>query len=129
MLARHDRLDHGMVETLREMTDRGRPDFLGELISLFLDTFSGQLGMLFAYAEAGDMAGLQRITHDLRSSSAAVGAAVLASHCSELEATVRAGGTSGVSAQVWRIVEEFKAVRPELESLLTPARTPATLSF
>ena len=118
MLAHQDRLDHGMVATLRELTDMGSPDFLGELISLFLDSFSGQLGLLFGYVENGDMGGVQRVSHDLKSSSASVGAVVLASHCAELEAMVRAGNARGTSAIVWRIVDEFKAVRPELDALL-----------
>jgi hypothetical protein len=51
MLARRERLDHDTVQTLREMTNRGRQDCLGELISLFLDLFAGQLSVLFRHAE------------------------------------------------------------------------------
>ena len=122
MLAQTDRLDRDTVAVLREMTEIGHPDFLGELISLFLDTFSGQLSMLFSYTETNDHDGLRRISHDLKSSSASVGAVVLAAYCAELEAQVRSGSTRGTAALVWRIVEEFKAVRPELESLLPVPR-------
>lgn len=118
MLARTDRLDHGMVAILRGMTDMGHPDFLGELISLFLDTFSGQLAMLMDHTETGDIAGLRRLAHDLKSSSASVGATTLAALCAELEALTRTGGARGTTALVWRIADEFKCVRPELEALL-----------
>ncbi len=115
---RQDRLDHEMVATLREMTDVGQPDFLGELISLFLDTFAGQLTMLIDRADADDLAGMQRISHDLKSSSASVGAVVLAAHCAELEAMSRSGISRGTVSLVARIAEEFREVRPELEALL-----------
>ncbi len=122
MLAQTDRLDRGTVATLRELTDMGHPDFLGELISLFLDTFSGQLTMLFNHAETNDLDGLRRISHDLKSSSDSVGAVMLAAYCAELEALVRSGTTRGTSSLVWHIVEEFRAVRPELEALLPASR-------
>ena len=115
---RRDRLDQDMVRTLREMTDMGQPDFLGELISLFLDTFSGQLSMLIDCAEKADLAAVQRISHDLKSSSASVGAILLASQCAELEAMSRAGIARGTSSLVARIANEFHEVRPELEALL-----------
>ncbi len=115
---RQDRLDHDMVRTLREMTDMGQPDFLGELISLFLDTFSGQLQMLIDQVDSGDLAAVQRISHDLKSSSASVGAIVLSSHCAELEAMSRSGIARGTATMVARITEEFRDVRPELEALL-----------
>lgn len=121
MLAQTDRLDRAAVATLRERTDMGHPDFLGELISLFLDTFSGQLTLLFHYADTGDLDGLRRISHDLRSSSASMGAVILAAYCAELEGQARCGSTRGTATLVSRIVEEFRAVRPELEGLLSTA--------
>ena len=122
MLAQTDRLDRAAVAVLREMTDMGHPDFLGELISLFLDTVSGQIATLFQYAEINDLDGIGRISHDLKSSSASMGAAVLAAYCAELENQARCGITRGTATLVSRIVEEFKAVRPELESLLSTPR-------
>jgi HPt (histidine-containing phosphotransfer) domain-containing protein len=115
---RQDRLDRDTVRTLREMTDEGQPDFLEDLISLFLDTFSGQLASLIEYAEAGDLAGVQRISHDLKSSSASLGATALSSLCSELEAMAHAGISRGIVSLVTRIVREFHDVRPELEALV-----------
>ena len=112
------RLDQGAVETLREMTDRGRPDYLGELISVFLDTFSGQLEMLINHADAGDRHGMARICLDMKSSSASVGACVLAARCSDLETLLRTGGMRGTAAIMRDIVEEFAEVRPDLEDLL-----------
>ena len=118
MMVRKIRLDQDTVETLREMTDMGRPDFLGELISLFLDTFSGQLEMLINHADAGDPHGMARICHDMKSSSTSVGACVLTARCVELEELVRSGGIRGTAAIVRDIIEEFAEVRPDLEALL-----------
>lgn len=122
MLAKTDKLDYGTVAALREMAGTGNPDFLGELISLFLDTFSGQLDTLLRHDAAGDLDGLRRVSHDLKSSSASVGALVLAGYCADLEALVRSGTLRGSSGLVRHVFDEFTAVRPELEALLRTAR-------
>ncbi len=121
MLARRERLDHDTVLTLRNMTSRGRQDCLGEVISLFLDMFAGQLSMLFRHAETGDLEGLRAISHDLRLCGSSIGANALISHCAELEELATAGSVNAMTAVIARIVDEFKAVRPELEALLPVA--------
>src|SRR3954465_4534795 len=111
MLARRERFDLDTVRTLRDMTDRGRHDCLGELISLFLDLFADQPSVLFRHAEAGDLEGLRAISHDLRRSGSSVGANVLISHRAELEELARSGSLGAMTAVISRIVDEFKAVR------------------
>lgn len=118
MLSHPDRLDRSMVAMWSDIVDLDGPDCLGELISLFLDTFSGQLAMLLDHAETGDSDGLRRLALDMRLSSASVGAGLLATLCGELEASDRRGTAHGTAALVWRIVDEFKYLRPELEALL-----------
>ena len=117
-MARQTHLDKDTAHTLRDLTEMGRPDFVGELISVFLDTFSGQLTMLIEQAAEGDTHGLRRTSHELRSSSAGMGAFALATRCRELEDLVCSGTTRGTAAMVRRIVDEFHAVRPELDALL-----------
>ena len=89
------------------------------MISLFLDSFAGQLSLLLHHAEAGDLAGLRAASHDLQQYGSSVGANLLTSYCAELEGIARAGRVDAIESTVASIVAEFKAVRPELEALLT----------
>jgi hypothetical protein len=43
------------------------------------------------------------------------------SHCAELEELASSGSVAAMTAVISRIVDEFKAVRPELEALLPAA--------
>ena len=74
--------------------------------------------MLLTCMDADDAAGSHRIARDLTSSGASLGARVLASHCAELQTITRTEITPRTTALVWRIVDEFRNVRPQLEDLL-----------
>jgi HPt (histidine-containing phosphotransfer) domain-containing protein len=120
------RLDYNVIRTLAAMNRSGEPDLLPTIVSMFIDSVPVTLDTLKRVAAGGDLRTLQRTGHDLKSSCASLGAGVLAARCAELEALARAGTRTGTEALVSDIVNEFNAVRPELEALLTvsPKRPP-----
>lgn len=78
---------------------------LGELaysrfLRAYLDELQGRTEAILRAVESGDPDGLRHAAHALRSGSAAVGAARLASLCAELEEIGRGGETTGASERV-----------------------------
>jgi HPt (histidine-containing phosphotransfer) domain-containing protein len=112
------RLDYNVIRTLASMNRAGEPDLLPTIVSMFIDSVPQSLHKLKQAAAVGDLRALQRTGHDLKSSSASLGAGVMAARCAELEALARAGITSGTEELLSDIVDEFNAVLPELEALL-----------
>ena len=112
------RLDYNVIRTLASMNRSGEPDLLPTIVSMFIDSVPPTLDKLKQVAAGGDLRALQRTGHDLKSSSASLGAGVMAARCAELEALARSGVASGVEALVSEITKEFNAVLPELEALL-----------
>ena len=116
------RLDRGAIETLEGMAMSGVPDLLRTIVSMFLDTIQVHLETLKQSAASNNPEPIRRVSHDLKSSSAVLGAVALAARCDELETLARSGTTRGAVELVRHIANEFGAVRPELEALLaTPA--------
>lgn len=112
------RLDYQVIRTLAEMSGPGEPDFLSKIISMFLRSTPPLLESLKQSATDGDLRRVQKASHDLKSSSATLGAVALADLCADLESRVRAGIEQGTAALVCDIARELEAVQPELETLL-----------
>jgi two-component system sensor histidine kinase/response regulator len=113
------RLDYDVIRTLAGMSGEGEQDFLSLIVSMFLRSAPPILDQLKQSAADGDMQFLQKSSHDLKSSSATLGATALARLCADLESRVRAGTQQGTAILVRNIAQEFEAVQPALESLLT----------
>jgi HPt (histidine-containing phosphotransfer) domain-containing protein len=111
-------LDREVITTLAGMSEGEGTDFLATMITMYLESTPAVLASLRQSAAAGDLRAIQRASHDLKSSSATLGAGILASRCAKLEAMARSGVAEGVEAAVSDIIEGFSAVRPELEALL-----------
>jgi len=81
----------------------------------YLDITPGKLAELRRAADARDPAGVREAAHDLKSSSAQIGARLLAELAKELEALGRAGELRGAPALVERTFTEFERVRRAIE--------------
>jgi two-component system sensor histidine kinase/response regulator len=112
------RLDSAAIETLAALNMSGHPDLVTTVASAFLKAIPGYLATLRRNVGSPDLKTLSRMSHDLKSSSASVGAVALASLCADLERLVRSGTTAGTPTRLCRIVDEIEAVCPELEALL-----------
>ncbi|MBC7900340.1 MAG: PAS domain S-box protein, partial [Saprospiraceae bacterium] len=78
-------IDHTVIGSLREMQQPGKPDFVTEVIDLFLGDAASQLDQLRIALNAGDGAERSRLAHLIKGSSANVGADRLAKLLAELE--------------------------------------------
>jgi PAS domain S-box-containing protein len=87
-----DPLDRARLETVGALG----PRFLGEMIGLFDTSLAERLPLLHAAVSAGELSRVAAIAHELRGSSATVGARVLAELLDEVESAARAGRAEAV---------------------------------
>ena len=106
-------LELAVIDGLR----RGRPGLLERLIRAYLTYSPEAVEGLKAAAAAGDIEAVGMAAHSLKSSSASMGAAHLASIFKVLEQRAAAGDAQAVGALVEEAVGEFERVRAVLEGL------------
>jgi CheY-like chemotaxis protein len=113
-------LDRAALDQLLESVggDRG---FLDEMLALYFEDASGQIAALRAALDAGDVDGLGRAAHCLKSTSASFGALRLAAACKELETLVRSADLGQAAARVALIQTEYTAAEAALKANQMPA--------
>lgn len=94
----------------------GDPEFLADLVDTYLQDGAAQVDALQGAAAVGDVEGLVRPAHTLKSSSASVGAMPLAELCRTLEADARAGSVPELAARVAAVASAFAAASSELQT-------------
>ena len=107
-------LDQATIESLMDSVG-GDAEFLAALIDTYVADAPQQLETLNASLAAGDVAGLVRPAHTLKSSSASLGALVLAERCRQLELSANAGSLDGARESIEGIAGELVRVVAALE--------------
>ena len=90
--------------------------FLAKLLKTFLDSASGLRVRIRDGAAAADADAVARAAHQLKSSSAQVGAVRLSAVCKDLEAHARAGSLAEVTALLESFELEFEVACEALAS-------------
>jgi HPt (histidine-containing phosphotransfer) domain-containing protein len=108
-----DPIDVEAFERLVDITG-GDLAFIDELVDTYLEDGASQITALREASAAGDPAGVIRPAHTLKSSSANVGALVLAEACRSLEADGRAGAVPDLATRVEDCARGFEAARSAL---------------
>jgi two-component system, sensor histidine kinase and response regulator len=111
-------LDERALASLRELQQEGEPDFVGELIELFLHDAPPQLAALRDAIEEEDADSVELIAHTLKGSSGSMGAKKMAEICAELQNVGASGDPARAPRLFERLEEEFGRVRPALEAEL-----------
>jgi histidine phosphotransfer protein HptB len=106
-----------LVETLSNDLD-----FVAALIETYVVDAQRLVIELRAAVSADRADDLARLAHELKSSSASLGAAALPVLCGDLEAHARAGIAQGAAQQVRAIEVEAGRVERRLRALSTPER-------
>ena len=106
-------IDEAGFARLRDMAG-GDASFIAELIDTYLDDGMRQLAELDAAIAANDAPGAVRPAHSLKTGSANVGAARLASLCAATEASAREGSLDGADARLAEMHAWFDRARTEL---------------
>ena len=107
-----------MLEELRRLDARSRRDVLGNAITLYLKSSADSLQALRAAIEQNDVNALRASAHNLKSSSAQVGATHLAHLCKQLEDMARDRRAGAAPVILEELEPEYQSVCRALESEL-----------
>jgi HPt (histidine-containing phosphotransfer) domain-containing protein len=114
----NDPIDEAVLADLVESTG-GDPDFLAELIDIYLDDAPRQLAAMRDAALSGRIEDLVRPAHTLKGSSASIGAVELSELSRTLELAAResavedpAAAIDGIEAELGRVREALLARKP-----------------
>lgn len=88
-------IDFQILHNLSELDDEDDPNFLGELINIYLLDVPQQLKTMKEAISLGDTDSLKLASHTLKSSSANLGALSFSEVCKELESISRVAAESG----------------------------------
>ncbi len=101
-------LDAEVLASLRELQADDDPDFVAELIDVFLEDSPARLRDIRAAAAEGDADRLVRAAHTLKSASANVGAARVSDVCARIEDRGKMGDLADAMAMVQAVEAEFE---------------------
>jgi HPt (histidine-containing phosphotransfer) domain-containing protein len=104
------------MERIRDAAD-GDAEFLKELIAVYLDDASAKLVELNEAIEKKDSTHLGRTAHQLKGSSANMGAVGVSKYAKELEVLGRSNDVSSAAALLPGLMAEFALVKNELQTL------------
>jgi HPt (histidine-containing phosphotransfer) domain-containing protein len=101
-----------VLEALKKFQQTGEPDFVTELIDLFLDDTAVQLESLRVAVSKNDVPEVHRLAHLVKGSSGNIGATGLAELCHEIEKLDRETGLDESYAQnlLLKLQDEFRQV-------------------
>jgi HPt (histidine-containing phosphotransfer) domain-containing protein len=109
-------LDQKAIDNLRDLQMKGEPDILGELGGLFLEGAPHRIKAMIDALSNGDPNTLCREAHNLKSSSANLGAVRLSEICADLEAIGRSSRLGNAQDLAAQAVVEFKRVKAALQA-------------
>ena len=105
-------LDPAALERLQRL---GGPAFVVKMISLFLSYTAEKIAEARAAQLAGDLAGVAKAAHPLKSSAANVGADHMQELARRLETLAGQGQGDGLASLVGELEQSYAAIKPELE--------------
>ncbi len=112
-------LDLAVLESLRQLTQPGEPDVLGEVLATFLADAPGRVAAITAAIQGRDAPALLRAAHTFKGAAGSIGADRLHGHCRDLEHAARNGDVDDrVVPLLAAMHEEFERVRSEIARLL-----------
>jgi len=118
-----DVIDPGALENIRSLQDPGAEDLLTKIIQFFLDDTPEHLERLHLAMENNDHKTVRAIAHNLKSSSANLGALALSSLFRELEEKARNNTLAGAPALLIHITDEFhKTIEPLSNQMVAHAQ-------
>ncbi len=106
-------IDRAVLEGLKALGG-GDNDFVREMIELFLEQSPRNLEVMRAALDVGDLPAVSKAAHNMKSSSAYLGAKRLSELCGQVEAKARTSETTFVARGVEALTAEFDAVRRAL---------------
>jgi histidine phosphotransfer protein HptB len=102
-------IDQATLESLMDSVG-GDAEFMTELIDTYVTDAAEQVEAMNASFAAGDVAGLVRPAHTLKSASASLGALGIAERCRQLELAAKSGSLEGGGEVIQGIAGELERV-------------------
>ena len=125
MSARTAVLDADALERLRELDPQGKSRLLERVLRAF-ESSASRLARQFREARAADdMQGIRHVVHTLKSSSASIGALVLARLCAEIETSIQAEAFAALPERLDAMDRELAAVLQAVSPMLSVPGTPS----
>jgi len=113
-----DPVNRVALDQIRALSRDGGDALVQKVINAYVGDTPRHLHGLRQALDGGDAEGLRRISHGLKSASANIGAARLATLARDLEQLGRAGSVDGAAPLVSDMENEFQSVRQSLHALL-----------
>lgn len=111
-------LDLCRIDSIRMLDPLGNKRLLHKVVTMYIEEAPRLLADIQRAARTGDMEGLYKKAHYLKSSSASLGAVRLAEHCKVLESIGRNNSAMEDDTLLTRLVSEFETVSAALTDLL-----------
>jgi CheY-like chemotaxis protein len=108
-------LDWTMLEQLALLQEEGQPDFVQEIIELYLATAPSMIVEIQQAVRQGHPDQVRQVAHSLKGSSHGLGAMRVGEISAELEAKGRSGSIEGVDSLLADLEREFEHVRQALQ--------------
>jgi HPt (histidine-containing phosphotransfer) domain-containing protein len=105
------------METWEMMKSMTEPAFLMELIDVYLSDSPCLIEQIRAGLASGDIEGVRRAAHSLKSNSASFGASRLAAVTREMELIAKGGTLVGADAKLATMEAEYAKLAPLLMEL------------
>jgi len=103
-------LDQRTLGSIRALHQSGSPDLFARVVDIYTSNSRGLADALRTAAATGDAPSMMHAAHQLKSSSAHVGAMLLAELCKELELAAAGGKIEAACALIDRLLEEHSHV-------------------
>ena len=107
-------LDRKVLDQIRDMQEGGQPALLLQMIEIYLETSPKQVAELGRGVGSGNAGAIQLHAHSLKSSSARLGALLLAALCHELEEMGKNSTLEESGAVLRKLNTEFHYIVQEL---------------
>jgi len=113
-----DSLDQEVLDRLGR--DMGGSEAVSRIITMYLGKLPAEVAGLHDLQASGDLPGLGESAHRMKSSTAMLGATLLAGILAEIEATARAGEGEAVTRWLTEFDLEVPRVERDMRSLISP---------
>ena len=111
-------LDPAALQRLRELDPGGRGRLLERVLEAFESSSTRLAAQLVEARECDDTAGIRLVVHTLKSSSASIGALLLARLCAEIEASLRDGMHADLAGRLDAVLHELRLVLQIVKPML-----------
>lgn len=111
-------LDPNVLESLRQLNQKGEPDVLSEVLRLFLADTPKRIDAIAEASSRGDATALQRAAHGLKGAAGTIGAVALQAACRALEDLAKGATLGAAVAELDVLRKEYARVKADIEHLL-----------